>query len=163
MKKLSLIQVYAILSIMVALFLGGLYGYFLYSLFSIKNERLTHVEELQMSSGKEISKKENEKIREYFVFAGEEALFVSSLEKDCTDRGLVCETQSLEESLPNSDIASLQILKINLIARGDFSSIVNLLTYFEYHPYLLTLSNIKISVGEVGEGSFTISVPVVPR
>jgi hypothetical protein len=163
MKKFSSTHVYFILSIIAMIVLGGAYVYFLSSLFQIKNERMVIVEELSNDPTSEIVRGGADRVREYFVIAGEEASFVSFIEGKCSGFGLVCATQSLEESAANPDLASLQIFKMTFRSSGDFPSTMRLLKYLENSEYPITISETNFANVGAWEGVFTISVPVVPR
>lgn len=150
-------------AVIVALVLVGAYIYFLTSLSGIKNERLAIVQELKGDTDAESVKGGSDRIRKYFVPAGEEALFVSFLEEKCASFGMSCETQTLEESDPNKSLASLRVFKVTLKSSGDFASIMSFLKYLEQAEYPIALSDVNISLKEQWEGVYTISVPVVPR
>jgi len=162
MKKFSSTYIYLITSLVLSIALCVLYVSLFLSLSQIKDERITLVSELSNDKNSNIVK-ENEKVREYFVVSGEEAVFVSSIEQACSSFGVVCETLSLEESKPNTEIASLQILKIKIKTAGEFDSIMSFLKNIEQSKYPIAISEASLNENSTWEGVFTISVPVVPR
>jgi len=162
MKKLTPTYAYLIIYLLGAVVLGILYVYFLMSLSQIKNERIALVNELSADKNTNVIKG-IEKVRQYFVISGEEALFVSYLEQECSLFGATCETLSVELSEPNTELASLQMLKIRIRATKDFTSLMQFLQSMEQSRYPITISGAELNQNDMWEGVFTISVPVVPR
>jgi hypothetical protein len=163
MKKLNHVHIYLITAIISVIVPGALYVYFISSLSEIKQERMVNIEELKKENQERGSREDTERVRVHAVIDGQEASFVSFVENECVQLGLVCETRSLNKSEANPAIASLQIFSMTVQTNGSFDSITKFLTFLENSSYLIKVISTELSAGEVWSGVFTISVPVVPK
>ena len=140
---------------------GGFYIFTLYSFFDLRQQGIdTAVGAITVDRSLKKDASSGDVLKKYFVIAGQEASYISSIEDMCKGISVVCTIQSIDES---DTLKGIPVKTLHLIvtSSGAFDNTMQLLRLFELSSYPLTLSNVTFSSGTPWKGSFDISLPVL--
>ncbi|MFA6296941.1 MAG: hypothetical protein WC629_00030 [Candidatus Paceibacterota bacterium] len=140
---------------------GGLYIFMVYSFFNLRQQGVDTV--VSTITIDRVLKKEagsGDVLKSYFIKAGQEAPFVSSIEAICKSVSVSCVIRSIDEGDVLSKVP-VKPLHLVVVSSGGFDNTMQLLHLFEFSSYPITISNVNISKTTSWNGSFDLSLPVL--
>lgn len=161
MKKKGPSIIFLVVLAVGALSLAALYAYLYISLVKVGERQRDFAGEIRNADKIIQGETENrERIMRYFVKEGEQAAFVSGLERACTDFSIKCGTRSLSET--EGGAGAPKLLSMIISAEGPFDGVMGLLAYLETSPYPIEVTRSALFAKEAEwEGVFDLSVPVL--
>jgi hypothetical protein len=144
------------LALLITIGCAVLYVHLFLSLSSMRQERLSSTS--VVSNSRQLLRQEqqnNANLSSYFVKAGEEASFISSIETACQGFSLSCTLSSLNETVTSGNI---KVFHATVTASGDFNGVMQLEKSFEHSTYPVQILKVSLVSVASDPASSTSSV-----